>query len=404
LGVAYAFNEKTVIRAGAGRFLTRLGVSDSVFLGGNPPFQPSASVSYGLVDNPGGGAANTFPLPVTTQDPIFLNPEAWVWNAAVQRDVGFQTTVEVAYVGRRGLRGQQELNLNQLQPGTTFANPGISPDFLRPFKGYAAIRTTNNVSNSLYNGLQIDVNRRFSKGLLFGVAYTFSKSTDFGSSQRDVLPNAFDRSMQYGFSDYDHRHVMVINTIYEFPFFRDRKTWTGKLLGGWQISAIEQFQTGSPVSAQSADDFAGVGPGSGNSGTANNGFSTRWIVNGKIPQPAQFSNRTAAGTFDNSQWYAFQKGTNILQPAQGTFANQRSRNIFYQPGFQNWNLGLFKYFFTTEQQFVTLRFEVFNWLNHPNWGGATGGGLSVNPNDANFGKVTFKDSQRQLQLSLRYTF
>src|SRR5205823_13839478 len=91
LGVAYSFDNKTVCRAGAARFETRLGVSDSVFLGGNPPFQPSASVSHGSVDNPGKGASNSFPLPVTTQDPVFFNPEAWAWNAAIQREVGFQT-------------------------------------------------------------------------------------------------------------------------------------------------------------------------------------------------------------------------------------------------------------------------------------------------------------------------
>ncbi len=396
LGIAYAWNEKTVVRGGVGRFLTRLGVSDSVFLGGNPPFQPSASVSYGSVDNPGGGAQNTFPLPATTEDPVLYNPEAWTWNVAVQRDVGFNTTVEIAYVGRRGLHGQQELNLNQLAPGTTFANPGINPDALRPYKGYGAIRSTNNTSNSIYHGLQVDVNRRFSHGLLFGIAYTWSKSMDFGSNQRDVLPNTFDRSLQYGFSNFDHRHVAVINVIYQLPFYRDTKTLTGKLLGGWQVTEVTQFQTGSPVSVQTNDDFAGVGPGSGNSGDANDGFGSRWIVNGNIPQTGGFG--------ANTQYYAFTPGGNILQPANGTFTNQRSRNIFYQPGFQNWNLGVFKDFHTTESQFVTLRFEVFNWLNHPNWGGATGGGLNVNPTNANFGKVTFKDSQRQLQLSLRYTF
>jgi len=397
LGVAYSLDNKTVVRASGGRFETRLGVSDSIFLGGNPPFQPSASVSHGSVDNPGKGATNnSFPLPVTTQDPVFFNPEAWTWNAAVQREVGFQTTVEVAYVGRRGLHLQQEANINQLAPGTTFANPNIAPDALRPFAGYGAIRSTNNDANSIYHGLQIDVNRRFSKGLLFGIAYTFSRSSDNGSSQRDVLPNAFDRSLQYGNSDFDHRHVAVINVIYQLPLFRDSSTLTGRLLGGWQISEVTQFQTGSPVSVQTGDDFAGVGPGSGNSGNANDGFSTRWLVNGNIAQPAQFG----AG----AQYYAFQKGVNILQPSRGTFTDQRSRNIFYQPGFQNWNVGLFKDFHTTEKQFATLRFEMFNWLNHPNWGGVTGGGLDVNPNDGNFGKVTTKDSQRQLQLSLRYTF
>jgi len=395
LGVAYAFDQKTVFRAGIGRYLTRLGVSDSVFLGGNPPFQPSGAVTNGSVDNPGGVGQTTFPLPLTTQDPIFLNPEAWAWNAAIQREVGFQTTLEVAYVGRRGLHLQQETNINQLQPGTVQANPGVSPDALRPYKGFGAIRSTNNTATSNYHALQVDVNRRFRNGLLFGLAYTWSKSMDTGSEQRDVVPNAFgDRKLLYGPSNFDRRHVAVINFIWELPFYKDKSSWKGKILGGWQISEITQLQTGQPTSVQTNDDFAGVGPGSGN-GT---GMASRWIVNGNIAQTGQFG--------DTGQYYAFQRGVNILQPAAGTFSNQRSRNIFYQPGFQQWSAGIFKNFNTTETQYVTARFEVFNWLNHPNWGNtdSTGNGLQTNPTSGQFGRVTNKGGQRQLQLSLRYTF
>ena len=397
LGIAYAFDQKTVIRGGVGHYLSRLGISDSVLLGGNPPFQPSASVSFGSVDNPGGVGQNTFPLPITSQSRKFYNPEAYAWNLAVQRDVGFQTVIEVAYVGRRGLHLPQETNINQLLPGTTYTNRGVSPDALRPYKGFGAIRQTDNVASSIYHALQVDVNRRFSNGFLFGLAYTWSKSMDTGSSTRDVLPNTYgSRNLQYGYSDFDRRHVLVFNFIWELPFLKNKQTLAGKLLGGWQITEISQFQTGTPVSVQTTEDIAGVGPGSGNSGNSNNGFSTRYLVNGNIAQPAQFGN--------TGQWYAFQPGVNILRPANGTFSDQRSRNIFFQPGFQNWSAGLFKTFHTTETQFITARFEAFNWLNHPNWGGATGGGLQVNPIGANFGKIVTKDSQRQLQISLRYTF
>jgi hypothetical protein len=85
LGVAYQVNDKTVVRAGAGRFYTRLGVSDSVFLGGNPPFQPSASLTNGSVDALGPNAAAAIPLVVTTQSKNFRNPEAWNWNASFER-------------------------------------------------------------------------------------------------------------------------------------------------------------------------------------------------------------------------------------------------------------------------------------------------------------------------------
>ncbi len=402
IGLAYSWDPKTVVRAAVGRFLTRIGVSDSVFLGGNPPFQPSASVSNGSVDQPGGGASNSFPLPVTTQDPILYNPEAWTWNVAVQRELPADMTIEVAYVGRRGLHGQQEIDLNALQPGALLANPGVNENYLRPYAGYGTIRSTNNVSNSIYHGLQIDLNRRFTKGLLFGLAYTWSRSSDFGSAQRDILADGMPRSLQYGLSDYDHRHVAVINVIYELPFLREKKSLTAKILGGWQITEVTQFQTGAPASVQSSNDFAGVGSNVG----SGSGFQNRWLINGNIPQTGKFSNVTVAGTsqFENNYWYPFVKGGNIVQPAPGTYTDQRSRNIFLQPGFQNWNFGLFKNFNVTERIYSTLRFEVFNWLNHPNWGGDTGGGLDTNPNDATFGKITNKGSQRQLQLSLRFTF
>ncbi len=151
IGVAYSFDQKTVIRGGLGRYLSRIGVSDSVFLGGNPPFQPSASVSNGSVDNPAGVGQSTYPLPMTSQSRAFYNPEAYSWNLAVQREIGFQTTLEVAYVGRRGLHLPQEMNLNQLLPGTKLlpANAGANEDALRPYKGFGSIRQTDNVASSI---------------------------------------------------------------------------------------------------------------------------------------------------------------------------------------------------------------------------------------------------------------
>lgn len=176
IGIAYALTDKTAVRIGAGRFFTPLGVSDSVFLGGNPPLQPSASITRGRVDEPGGTTGNVFPLVITSQDPIFKNPEAWHWSATFEREVGFDTVVEVGYVGRRSLHGQRERNINQLLPGTVQANLGINPDSLRPFKGFGVIRVTNNDANSIYHSLQVGVTRRFTKGLSYGLAYTYSKS------------------------------------------------------------------------------------------------------------------------------------------------------------------------------------------------------------------------------------
>lgn len=391
LGLAYQITDKSVFRAGIGRFVTRLGVSDSVFLGGNPPFQPTQSVTNGLVDNPSGGAANAFPLPFMTQDPIFKNPEAWTWNATYQREIGFNTTVEVGYVGRRGLHQQRERNINQLQPGAIQANPGVNTDFLRPYKGFSFIRTTNNDGTSRYNALQFNVNRRYSNGLTFGFAYTWAKLEDDGSTQRTIIPNAYDASNMWGPANYDRRHVAVINAIYELPFLRDQKSLLGKIAGGWQISLVTQFQTGTPFWVGTNDDNAGVGPGSGNSGEGVP--STPWNITGDTGVGSQTFSEGAA---DQNFWF---NRAAFTKPAAGTFAGPGTRNQVYHPGFQNWTGALFKTFAINERHRVTFRSEFYNFPNHPNWSNA-----DTNPESGTFGKVTAKTFERTIQLSLRYSF
>jgi hypothetical protein len=398
VGIAYSLNEKTVIRSGVGRYFTRLGVSDSVFLGGNPPFQPSIAVSNGVVDNPGGSAGGqiNFPLIVTTQDPIFKNPESWQWNATVQRDTRWGT-LEVAYVGRRALHQQRERNLNALPLGTIQANPGINPDYLRPYKGYGTIRVTNNDANAIYNGLQIGYNKRFSKGITYGLAYTLSKSMDDGSAQRDILPNPFDRSMLWGASDYDRRHVFVGNVIYELPFFRNSSGLTKSLLGGWQTTLLVQLQTGTPFTVGTTDDVAGFGPGNGTGSSSNTGNSMPANIYNVSGDPHLSDPKFATSNSDPNLYF---NTAAFTRPAAGTFTTQRNRNLLYNPGFQNWTGSLFKTFAIGERQGVTFRGEVYNIPNHPNWNNVD----SVNPTAATFGKITNKNFERTFQLSLRYSF
>ena len=397
VGIAYMLNPKTVLRAGSGKFTTRVPVSDSVFLGGNPPLQPMASVATGLVDNPGGGAKATFPLSVNSQAKIFHSPQAYTWNLTLERDIGFSTVVDVSYVGRRGLFNLREKNINQPPLGTVQANPGININALRPYKGYGAIRMTFNDANSMYNGFQLGVTRRYTGGLSYGLAYTLSKCEDSGSSPRDVIPNLYDASQVWGPCTYDTRHVAVINSIYELPFFRkaDSRLLRGAL-GGWRISGVAQFQSGTPFTVGTTTDYAGIGAGSGNQ----YGYFWKYAGYGQSPTyPRQFA---AGGTSDPAQWLQVRDSSNALlftAPAAGTIVNDRLRDYFYNPGFQNWNLGLFKEFSITEQQKLLFRVEVFNFPNHPNWSGATS-----DPTSGSFGKVTGKSSERNVQFSMRYRF
>jgi len=407
LGIAYQLNKKNVFRVGAGRYTTRLGVSDSIFLGGNPPFQPNASVTNGSADNPGIGGAANIPRVVTTQSKSFKPPESWAWNVTYEREMFWKSLVSVGYVARRGLHLQREADINQPTTAVVAANPCLLPgaanackrDAFRPYKGFGSIRQTDNVANSMYNSLQISWNRRYSGGLQFGVSYTLSKSMDNGSNQRDVVPDTYDVSMLWGPSEFDARHILVFNYLYDLPFFKNHSTLGGKLLGGWQISGVTQFQTGLPCSVAGPTDYTGVGLDS-NFGCGQNG--QYWVVNG-TPK--------IIGTFGaNGQWF----DTSVFtKPATGTFNTQRVRDLIYQPGFQNWNVGLFKTFPITEKTGLQFRAEAYNFINHPNWCGGSGcsgtTNIGLNPTSSTFGKVLTKGGgvgggERNLQLSLRAYF
>ena len=409
LGIAYQVTPKTVVRAGGGRFITRLGVSDSIFLGGNPPFQPNASVTAGSVDELGPNLAGGSlpPLVVTTQSKNFRNPEAWAWNMTVERELFWKSTLSVGYVARRGLHLQREADINQPTTADVAANPGVNINTLRPYKGYGSIRQTDNIASSLYNSLQVSWNRRMSGGLAFGFAYTLSRSMDNGSNQRDVVPDTYDTSMLWGPSEFDARHIVAINYLYELPFFRGHHGFVGKALGGWQISGITQFQTGLPCSVAAAVGYAGVGLDS-NFGCGVNG--QYWVVNG---------DPKIIGTFGPSgQWFRTTNpdGSPIFTaPTPGTFNTQRVRDIIYQPGFSNWNMGLFKAFPINETVGLQFRAEAYNVWNHPNWCGASGcsgtTNIGLDPTKlSTFGKVLAKgggssgSGERNLQLSLRLYF
>lgn len=406
LGLAYAITSKDVLRAGIGRFFTRLGVSDSIFLGGNPPFQPTANVSFGSADNPGGTSANAFPLTVTTQSKAFKNPEAWAWNVTYERQLPSNSVLSVGYVARRGLHLQREADINQptlaaLAPyrdasGNLPSNlPGLL-DSLRPYQGYNSIRETDNIASSLYNSLQVSWKTRMSRGLTFGFAYTLSKSMDSGSNQRDIIPNTYDASNMWGYSEFDVRHVFIANYVYSLPFFKNQNNLAGKALGGWQISGITQYQTGTPCNVGTGNDYAGTGQDGSICG-----LGQFWNMNGT---PSVVGGFAANGASDPNLWFTTTNpdGSKIFtQPATGTFVTQKGiRDIIHSPGFSNWNMGLFKTFPIREKSGIQFRAEAFDVFNHANLGGA-----NFNPTSSTFGKVTSKTGDvRNMQLSLRLYF
>ena len=140
VGFAYQISPGTVIRAGVGRYLQRLGISDTVHVGGNAPFQPSSTVTRGAVDNPAGIGANASPLAFFSHSYIYPSPEAWSWNLTVEHE--FTSVGDLYPQLRRPARlslGAAGEHQPDSQPGTVQANPSVNPDALRPFPGYSTI-------------------------------------------------------------------------------------------------------------------------------------------------------------------------------------------------------------------------------------------------------------------------
>ena len=370
LGLAYRPLDKTVVRAGFGVFHHRqMHNQGSLFR--NAPNQIQIQVQNGSVDQPGGAVRRDFPFYIRAVDLNLKYPTAYSYSFSVQREIPGSILAEVAYVGKSGINQERIRNVNQLRAGTLQANPGINAAALRPYLGLGQIDITSRDGRTNYNSLQISLDRRFTSGLGFGLSYTFSKSIANINATYDAY--AFVRALD----DQDRPHLLNLNYIYELPLFRGDKTWKGNALGGWQISGVTFFRSGTLLSVSDSVDVAGVGTGSA---------AQTWNVVGSMA----VSDRGLGKTWFNPAAFA--------RPRDGTFGNS-GYNIIRGPKFVNWDVALFKNIRLAERVSSQVRLEVFNFPNHP---------LLSNPNTSpragTFGLITAKSGERNVQLGLKVTF
>ncbi len=219
-----------------------------------------------------------------------------------------------------------------------------------------------------------------------------------GSNYRDIVPDTYNTSNLIGPAEFDTRHAVVISYTYDLPFLKDQHSLAGKILGGWEINGTAQFQTGTPCGVGTNTDYARVGE-YGSFGCGSEGQF--WVLNG---QPAILGGFAGPQGTGNKYFATTTSGGTPLYtpPALGTFNLQSGvRDTIYQPGFQNWNLGLFKKIAITETKGFEFRAEAYNFINHSNWAAP-----NLTPTSTQFGEVTSKatSNPRQLQLSLRLFF
>ncbi len=370
-GLAWRLDSKSVLRVGGGSYKARDFLNNgSLFR--NAPNQDRVDVVNGVVDSPGGLGGSQFPFTLGALALEYNYPTAYHYSVSLQRELPFGIVVDAAYVGKTAVDLYRVRNLNQLLPGTVQANPGINVNALRPFYGLGIINYSEQSGRSKYNSFQLSADRRFRNGLGFGVAYTVSKNEDNVSTPYDAY-NFFT-----ALSGNDRPHVFSLNYIYQLPFLRNSRSLLGNALGNWQISGVAFIRSGAPLSVVDATDTAGVGTGSA---------SQPWNVSG--------STAATGSTGVGQPWF---NAAAFSVPRAGTFGNA-PLNLLRGPGFQNWDVALFKNFRFTERLSGQLRAESFNILNHPLLNNPI-----TNPRSGDFSRITTKYNERNLQLGLKVIF
>lgn len=349
-------NGKTALRGNAAIMKNMLSSNGRFVNGGkvNPPTTFNPTSFYGNIGTYLSQAGFLSPGNVTGWSRQYKPPTVYQYGLSVQHQLASNTILEVAYVGNMSRFLPETKALNTLPYGARFLPSSIDPttggvllDTLNPllsYPGYNGVSETYWNGSSNYNGLQVQLNRRFSKYVQFGGAYTWSKTMDYGGSLPLYL-NA--RARNYGLSSTDQTHVLNINYTYYLPKLSRLidKGFIREVFDGWQFSGITTFADGTPgsvnFSAASGVDWNGGGDGQ--------------RVN--LTGPVQLSR----GARSRGKYIAIQ---NVAMPAKGDPGNA-SRFNFRQPGTNNWDMNLSKTFpLGSEKRNLIFRWEAYNTFNH----------------------------------------
>ena len=395
LGVAYRLTNKTVLRSGLGIIYAQddsYSSQSSRWMNQSPDF---VEYSFATVDriNPMLILQNGFPpvqLPATAvpgPNSVGINIQAAKmpdqyseqWFFDLQRELPYDTLMTIGYAGNEA--HHMVVPLDYDLPYSPAASPVASR---RNFPFYTAATRQMAMGNSDYNSLQWKMEKRFSKGLSFLSAFTWSHNIDDyvetnNGTGGDGAVNPWNVRLNRGNSYSDVRRQWAFSAAYELPFGRG-KTWLNRggivnaVLGGWQLASLVSMRSGIP--------FTVVTSG----GITNAGGADRpnRIGDGNLPGGRQ--------TIDH--W--FDTAAFLVQP-QYTYGNS-GRNILFGPGLKNMDLSLSKSFAITEGKRLQFRAESFNFTNTPAFGqpGATLNGLGV-------GQITTTAADpRRIQFGLKF--
>ncbi len=399
-GISWRLNDRSVVRAGYGastipfpdnRYAFNYPVKQNYVGSSANGFQRSGSMAAGFPDPVLLAIPTDGIIPVagsllnSTFDvipPGLREGTLHSWNVAFQRELPYRFTVDVAYVGNRGVNLVMDVDTN----ASTVYGVGNSgrPQFAA-FNRTGTSRTRTNENKSEYNALQMKIDRRFSNGLLVTNSYTLSKSMDY-ANENGGISTPIDFSKSWGRSNFDRTHNWVTTAIYELPW-GPRKRWLnsgalGQVIGGWQLSGIFVAQSGTPLSITGSGTLFNT---PGNTAYADL-IGTEKILGNLGPGLLYFDPAAYA------------------QPAAGTQGNMKRNGGPEGPGFWNVDMSLFKRFSVGAKRYAEIHVDAYDAPNAVRWGNPNTG-YSANPTGNTFGQIGgTTGGQRSLRFGARFVF
>jgi hypothetical protein len=381
IGLSWQLDPKTVIRSGAGFFYAHFSGNIATALG-TGPFAVSTTNTNSFTNgqplftlaNPFANPGNPGTLNLTAVTPNLLNPVVYQYTFTVERQVTDTIGARISYIGSHGTQLAYERNANTPMPSTVKFTQSA-----RPYPLFGNIIYGDSGATSSYNALQVQVQKRFSRGLLFSSAWTWAKELsdvdDTGDFELNTqIENPYNRSRDRGNVYSVPRHQWENQFIYDLPFGHN------VFVRGWQVNGVLNMSSGNWLNPQ----FSGVDTSNTNT------------VGGR---PDIVAPITYPGTVNG--WFST---SSFAVPANGTFGNA-ARNSIQGPGWILANAGLSRTFKLERFGAIQLGATFQNILNHENLGEPN---LVVN--NVNGGKITSTaifppaGSPRTGQLLLRWSF
>jgi outer membrane receptor protein involved in Fe transport len=393
LGIAWSPDQKTSARIGYGLFYDSSrdfqGPSSLTF---TPPYSVTYTANGVQFSDPYAGLVNPFPYepPQTQQERdnyTFFRPVraesvaedkgggySHQWNLNVQREVVGKIVLTGAYVGTKGIKMplRREINPAIYRPGATLANRQQR----RIYPEFQSITEMDPVGESLYHGLELSANKRFSNGYTIVANYSYGRARDNESSDSGGGQDPLNVGNNWGYADTNIKHRLVTSFLWQLP--SPAQGLAKAVLGGWQFNGIVTLSSGLPFTVTSGRD------------TMLSFINSRANLVGDPNLPTDRPRQELIAMYFNPAAFAI--------PSEGTLGNS-VRNFMTGPGFKKADLSLFRSFDLPGDARLQFRAEAFNAFNNVNLNTPV-----ANISSATVGRITTAGPARVMQFGLRMTF